>query len=397
MFAPLTSSDAIALLSPSAQVLTASARIDGGTGIAALLPWHEVHWPTLVALASFERAEVQLDRLLRAAPPGAVPDDVLQAMQAVHRVARFRAAELADAAGAAVDTLHAHGIDALWLKGAAMAMQHSAGFSLRGMGDLDVLVEPAQLAPARVALRQAGWSDGAEPASYASHHHDAPMLRPGGLRLELHTALFPPGHPFTQEPARAWLDRARQVHWQGRVARVLPAAWHLIHASTHWAWSHAGEIGSWQYLHDVPLLSSEWTLGGPEWNDVHKSSERLGASRPVGWALWTAARLSSATIDEPLLERLRGRPEFGRPLTEREWVLRAFSSPASSPSVAWSRFWWRRAMAGLGNESGAWPWALGRGTIEAGPSGGYRDLRPDRLSRAKLARWRRHLIRVLRS
>ncbi len=395
MLAPLTSADALALLLPSARVLVASALADGGVQLAARLPWNDVHWPTLLSLASFERAEAQLFRLLQRAPQGAVPDDALQAMQRACRVAVFRAAELADAAAAAVDALEARGVDALWLKGAALAMQHPAGFSVRGMGDLDLLVDPAQLQAARAALRGAGWSDGAAPETYASHHHDAPMHWRGGLRLELHSALFPPGHPFAPEPASVWLGRARRVNWGVRTVRVLPENWHVVHASIHWAWSHEGEIGSWQYLHDIQRLSSAWRPGGADWEAVLRHALLLGASRPVGWALWTAARLTAIPIDDATLERLRAGPERGRGLTEREWIVRAFYSPASSPSVSWSRFWWRRAMAGLGSAQGAWPWALGHGAVEllpaeepAGPPSGP-------LARWKLARWRRHLLRVL--
>ncbi len=394
MLAPLTSADAVALLSPSARVLAASAVADGGASVAARLPWHDVHWPTLLSLASFERAEAQLFRLLRNAPQGAVPDDALQAMQRAYRVAIFRAAELADAAAAAVDALEVRGINALWLKGAALAMQHADGFSVRGMGDLDLLVDPAQHAAARAALRGAGWSDGAIPETYLSHHHDAPMHWRGGLRLELHSALFPPGHPFAAEQAAVWLGRAHPVSWGARTVHVLPASWHVVHASIHWAWSHEGEVGSWQYLHDIHLLSSDWQPRGEEWEAVAQHALHLGASRPVGWALWAAARLTALRIDGATLDRLRGRPERGRGLTEREWIVRAFFSPASSPSVLWSRFWWRRAMAGLGSAEGAWPWALGHGREAlaaeepAGPPSGP-------LVRQKAARWRRHLARVL--
>ncbi len=397
MLAPLTSSDARALLSPSARVLVACALDDGGLSLVEQLPWPDLHWPTLMSLASFERAELQLYPVLRSAPPGAVPDAVLDTAQRVSRIASFRAAELADAAAAAVDALDANGITVLWLKGAALAMQHPAGFSVRGMGDLDLLVDPAQLEAARLALRAAGWADGEAPDAYLSHHHDAPMVRRGGLRLELHSSLFIPGHPFAPESASVWLSRAKRIDWGARAVHVLPATWHVVHASIHWAWSHEGEVGSWQYLHDMQLLTSSWEPGGPEWQAVQRHAELLGAARPVGWALWTAARLAGVPIDDATLDRLRPRPELGRGLTEREWVLRAFMSPASSPSVSWSRFWWRRAMAGLGRSGGAWPWALGHGAVEPSPAE-ERSGSPSRpLTREKLARWRRHLARVFGS
>ncbi|MDZ7632666.1 MAG: nucleotidyltransferase family protein [Gemmatimonadaceae bacterium] len=110
-------------------------------------------------------------------------------------------------------------------------------FALRSMGDLDLLVPGAQHAAARTALRAVGWTDGAAPESYANHHHEAPMLRPGGIRLELHSGLFPPGHPFAADSAEAGRSRSGEREWGGRRVQVLPAPWHLVHASVHWAWS----------------------------------------------------------------------------------------------------------------------------------------------------------------
>ena len=142
--------------------------------------------------------------------------------------------------------------------------------------------------------------------------------------------------------------------------RVLPAPWHMVHASVHWAWSHEGEVGSWQYLHDVHRLSAGWRGEDQNWTTVVRNAESIGAGGPVGWALWAAALLVDLDVAESAIDRLRVRRGLLSGLVEREWVLRAFHSPAASPSVAWSRFWWRRAMGGLGDAAMAWPWALGR-------------------------------------
>lgn len=398
MLARLTPRTATALLSPSARVLVAAASRGAGTDQAASLPWSDVHWPTLVALTSFERAESQVFRLLRAAPVGAVPDDVQRTVQGVYRVAVFRSAELADAAGIAADALDAAGLDVLWLKGAALAMQSTDDFSVRSMGDLDLLVPPGQHGAARDALRQAGWTDGVGAASYVDHHHDAPMLWRGGIRLELHSALFPPGHPFADDAAEVWLGRGVDVVWAGRRARVLSTAWHIVHASVHWTWSHEGEVGSWQYLHDMHRLSAGWAAGGSEWSDVVRHAASIGASIPVGWGLWAAERLAGLPVREEVLARLQGPlgPIGGllRGVVEREWVLRSFHSPAASPSVAWSRFWWRRAMGGLGDRSQAWPWLLGR----AGSAAQDAAQASGAASAGRRVRgWRRHLARVFGS
>ena len=392
MLEPLTRARATAMLSPSARVLAASASRDGGASQASLLPWSDVHWPTLVSLTVFERAEAQVFRLLRAAPVGAVPDAVLHSMQGIFRVAVFRAAELAEAAGRVVDAFAARGVDALWLKGAALAMQSPDEFSLRSMGDLDVLVAPSAAAEARTALRDFGWKDGVADPSYAAHHHDAPMLWRGGIRLELHHALFPPGHPFVEDGPAVWLGRGAPVQWGDRTVRVLKAPWHLVHASAHWAWSHEGEVGTWQYLHDVQHIAGRWSPADARWDEVATHARELGSAVPLGWALWTGARLGGIQVTEALIADLRGRSRSLSGMAEREWVLRAFHSPAASPSVMWSRYWWRYAMGGLGDVNRGWPWNLGR-VAEAAPSDAAGVVA---LTGTKVGRWRRHLARVLR-
>ncbi len=393
MLQPLTAARAVGLLSPSARILVAAASRDGGASQAALLPWCEVHWPSLVALTAFERAEAQAFRLMRAAPVGAVPDDVHQAMQGIFRVSVFRAAELAEATGRAVDALAARGVEALWLKGAALAMQSPDDFSVRSMGDLDVLVQPEGIDRARAALRDAGWSDGVADPSYAEHHHDAPMLWRAGVRLELHRGLFPPGHPFLDDQASIWLERSAHVRWGDRSVRVLPTAWHLVHAATHWAWSHEGAVGTWQFLRDVQALTAGWTEADERWAEVRRCARALGAAVPVGWALWSGARLGGLAVRESFLADLRRGPRLLTGLAEREWVLRAFQSPVASPSVAWSRFWWRYAMRGLGDSTAEWPWQAGRLPTPSGPTSAGATV----TAGTKVVRWRRHLARVLGS
>ena len=396
MLAPLTPIAARALLSPSARLLLTAALGEHSAASVAALPWGHVHWPTLVSLATHERAETHLSSLLQQAPPGVVPADVLQAMAGIARVARFRSIELAAAAGVAVDALAAVGITAVWLKGAALAMQRPEGFLIRGMGDLDLLLAESAQPAARTALRLAGWADSGPDERYEVHHHDAPMTWRGGLRLELHTGLFPPGHPFASCSVDDWLARAMTIRWEGRDVLVLQPAWHLTHASVHWAWSHEGEVGTWQYVHDAYVLSESVRATGAEWATVQHASTQLGAEAPVGWALWFAKMMGSFDLPAILMDGRNGTGGLLGGLQEREWIVRAWYSPAASPSVKWSRFWWRRSMDGLGDHQRAWPWRLGR---MAAPASAASDSQDGNIRQRQLfvavRRWRRHLARVL--
>jgi len=398
MLASLTAATATALLSPSARVLVASSAPDAGVARAASLPWSDVHWPTLVALATWERAESPIYRLLRAAPSGGVPADVMQAVQGLSRVAEFRAGELEQAATQSVDVLRAAGITPIWLKGAALAMQSPLGFGVRAMGDLDLLVEAGELGPARSALLAGGWDEGAVSRGYDGHHHVAPLVRHADLRLELHDAIFPPGHPFPDAAELSWRAHGVPWQWAGREVRVLDSAWHIAHASLHWAWSHEGSVGTWQFLHDI----HRFTVTDPDWDEVVAASRELGGAPVVGMALWSASRLAGVAVPESVVLALRGRPMAWDGLAERAWALRALHSPMASPSVRWSRFWWRRAVRGIGDEGGAWPWALGRAAaavsvpVSGSSPGGAAGIESGVRSGSRMAGWRRHLGRVLR-
>jgi hypothetical protein len=388
MLGPLSSHRAQCLLSPSARVLVAAAQPDAIE--VGELPWDQVHWPTLVKMMTYERAEVPVCGLLRRSSV-VVPEEVQRAVQALERVARFRAAELGAAAEATVDALSAAEVPVLWLKGAALAMQSPAGFGVRSMGDLDLLVAPADRERAQAALAGAGWVSRVAPG-YETHHHDAPMTRWGGLRLELHSALFPPNHPFADESAADWLARGVKVEWGARRVLVLPPAWHVVHASVHWAWSHEGTVGSWQYLHDILRLTVGWAADGSEWAAVIRNAREIGAAMPTGWAVWCARQLAGLEVSEEVIEHLRGRRRLSRGMAERQWVLAAFHSPAASPSVRWSRYWWRKAMHGLGDAGGRWPWAIGRMAslvpVVAPPPMTHAVSR-------RLSRWRRHLVHTI--
>ena len=399
MLAPLDARSAQALLSPSARIVAAASAPDGGASRVATLPWADVHWTTLLELAAFERAEAQVHRLLSIAPAGTVPAEVLRSLQGLARVAAFRAVELAEAAAAAQDALAGAGVAALWLKGAALAMQSPAQFAVRGMGDLDLLIAPADHERARQALRAAGWAGPIQSQGFEAHHHDAPMTWGSGTQLELHRGLFTPGHPFTDASVEAWIGRGVAHHWGNRVVTVLPPAWHVVHASVHWTWGHEGEIGTWQYLHDMHQLAT--TEGGPAfWGAVTAAARALGASAPVGWGLWSAAMLAGVPVEPDTWRGLRGGPGLAG-MVEREWVLRAFQSPAASPSVRWTRFWWRRAMGELGAAGGRFPWALGRAAVTAGAGAPVAGVgrTPELVSRggSGTGRWVPHLLRVLRS
>jgi hypothetical protein len=366
LLAPLDRDGARALLAPSARLVVAS--VDPLAPAPDATAWAAVQPGTLLALAQHERCEAALLALAQRAPAGAVAPVLLDGLRARARVAAFRAAGLEEGAEAALDALAAVGVPALWLKGAGLALADGDdGFARRPMGDLDLLVEPSELSRAVAALTAAGWTAGSTARDYdGRHHHLAPMTWLGdpAVRLELHRAVWPPGHPFAEVAVSAWLAAGRPVLWRGRSALVPSAPWALAHAATHWAWSHEGVTGSWQWLRDLRAL------GTAELDTLGDVASGLGVRRPVGWAVRVAGLLGPlpASVAAAAVWSGRGRRGLGA-VADRQWVVRAFAAGAPTPGVAWDRRWWRWSMGGLGDGAGAWPWAVGVDPLPPVPRG----------------------------
>lgn len=387
MLASLDRAAAWRLLAPSARLVVASVREGAGIGAPQ---WQAAAPATLLALAGHERCEGALLALAERAPAGAVDPTVLEGLRQRARVAAFRAAGLAEGADAALDAMERAGVPAVWLKGAGLALAHGDdGFAVRPMGDIDLLVAADRLADAAHALERAGWTPTGDAKAYAvAHHHLAPFRWRGDplVRLELHHDLWTPGHPFPTVEADAWAAAARVVTWRGHRALVPSPAWGMAHAAAHWAWSHEGAVGTWQWLRDVAALGPMVSLA-----ELDHAVRVLGVARPTGWALRVASLLG---VLPPALEPATGwrgaLPPGLAGVAERQWVLRAFAVGAPTPGVAWDRWWWRRSMGGLGDATGAWPWALG-----VGPGGG-----PGRLTGTQAVvhagRWRGYLGRLAR-
>ena len=164
----------------------------------------------------------------------------------VERARELSRQALLDAAAVeALDTLAAAGVDALLLKGPALARALYAPDEHRGYSDVDLLVSPADLPEARTALTGVGYKHGEEVFGIDDVgeilHSETWSRRveagPGSpLLIDLHWRL-----PGCEAPAEAaWEALARRrasIELNGREAAVLDRealALHLaIHAAQH--------------------------------------------------------------------------------------------------------------------------------------------------------------------
>lgn len=196
----------------------------------------------IAAWAAWEDAELWLRRrlhdleILERAP--ASLRDALQ--RAGHRAAQAHLAIDAETERV-VTALAAADVPCLLIKGQARrAMAPPSLLDTRRTSDVDILIRASDAMDAWDALRAGGYAplaphpDAPPPRSDMwgeSRHHLRPLVRPGGVAVELHVSTS-----WELPPAAAWerlSATAREYAWRGLTVRCPSATELLWHALTH--------------------------------------------------------------------------------------------------------------------------------------------------------------------
>lgn len=318
----------------------------GGLGASERAILDTVRWDRLVAIALLENATTTLARQVSVLPPELVPAEAAARVRKLARVWEFKLGVLHARLGEALALLHGAGIDVALLKGAALAVTAYASFAERGMGDVDLLIDPARGRQAHELLQAAGWSwdrDRFPDGAYGAHHHLPPLAdtRGSGLRLELHTAPLPAGHRYRLSSADL-LAGARMVHVAGVPVRVPEPHLHVVHAAAHLAWSHLMESGAWNTLRDVATLATSRML---DWGRLVEVARGTGTMHSTYWTLRLARTLVGLPVPDEILGALE--PRVSRPMLaalERHFVHLVLRDDFACPSVSLKRRLWRVAL-----------------------------------------------------
>lgn len=244
-----------------------------------------------------------------------------------------------------VAAFEAAGIRAVLLKGAALARSVYASVADRPMLDLDVLVPADGTDAARAAALSAGWvwkHDVRYAPFYSTHHHLPPLRDGRGTRalLELHTGLFPGGHPF-QLKVDDVVARAVRIDRRGPAVLIPSAEDHLVYLCGHWVWSHMMNGGAWRALRDVGALAER---GGLDWDRAVAQTRSALATTCVYWTLRLARRLAGVRVPDAVLSTLEPpTPAFARDRLERYFVWQ-LGGARSCPSVRLGRMLWSAAL-----------------------------------------------------
>jgi hypothetical protein len=166
-------------------------------------------------------------------------DEMAQAISAIlgadRWAVRARRAHFVRQVQDVVRTLRAVGIDPVLLKGAhrALALDEAAG-EYESV-DIDLLVSRHEAKAACAALAASGYAQPAPYATrafYAGHHHAPPLVRAGGVPVEIH-------HALERDPVAVPNDAAElapfitAISLSGETYRVLDATGSALHLALH--------------------------------------------------------------------------------------------------------------------------------------------------------------------
>lgn len=328
--------------------------------LAALLATGTVDWPALLALADRERATGVLWRRLRGHSLPALPDELRAAFERVAMISEFTAGYLEQRLGESMAALNATGIDAVLLKGAALAVSAYGSFAERPMGDVDLAVAGGEAERAFATFQCVGWRWDAAAfprEKYRGHHHFPPLIDERGMdvRLELHTDLFVAGSPFALSVTQLFGD-GREVRI-GKGRAIIPSPEHLLlHTCIHYTWSHMMLFGAWRAFRDVIALSG----AGVDWDRFVGEAERQKASSACFWTLRLAERLAGATLPGEVMRRLeRSVSPSMLSIGERHAAREMFPSSDGCPSQWLRRRLWELSIRPRASgHGGVRPWEL---------------------------------------
>lgn len=220
------------------------------------------------------------------------------------------------------------GIDAIVLKGAALAHVAYPEPAHRTLSDIDLLVHPRDVARASKVLRELGyWTKANDPEP--QHHLPIHYSADGHMGIELHHHVLKGPLPYGIEIDALW-ERSQIAIIAGTPARVLSAADALFLTCVHLSYVH---LYRWYALRGlIDILAITTTHGtAVDWEGFVRNVILSHADGAVYWPL----RLSQLWLGAPIPERVLSRIA-PPPLVERV-IAKVFESDRFLRSSAGGR------------------------------------------------------------
>lgn len=296
-------------------------------------------WEAIAALSlAHGVSTLLLERLRSRAETPCIPASILTDFEAVRVRTAMRNLRLYTELAIVMRALREHDLPFILLKGAHLAELVYENLSLRGMGDVDLLVRESHLAAVKEAIRGLGYSQyikTAEKMKSTSAHHLVPFEKEGAAPIEVHWTL-PAIARVGAEPAELW-ERARPAEIAGCRAFVLAPDDLLLHTCVHASLHHRFGIGL-RPLMDIAAILARYN-GALDWDRLHCSAEQWHLSKSVSLTLRVARELVGAPVPDHALTQLPVNPELIQWAKHQVRTRSQELGDAASVSPRLARFW----------------------------------------------------------
>jgi hypothetical protein len=228
------------------------------------IPVAEVDWAIQAGMGPLLQGESERQ-------PELLPAPLAARVRAADRLARLQSAERLEATSEILDRCGQRVGPITLLKGISIATEHHRRPHDRAMGDIDLLVEVAAARGLESALLELGYRYlGAPGLDYSRHHHGPPLVHARtGVRVEVHTALFPAHSGWSERPPfspSSIRSELRPGSFAGRDVFRLSPELQLAYIATHAALAFHPAVGARALLDSLLLLRN--TGAGLGWDRV---------------------------------------------------------------------------------------------------------------------------------
>ncbi len=263
----------------------------------------EIDWVEFVRLALHHDTQSLTYRNLHQICADIVPSGVLQPLRARHEADTKESRLLAKELIAILAFLAAHGICVVPFKGPALSVRLYGDLSLRGFGDLDIMVCERDVLRARRLLLDRGyapeWVETGELSQFLREKHEMLLYRVDGkVRVDLHWRFTSRSACLAGDPDRL-LQHLETISIEGEEVRSLRLETYLLLLSMHAA-KHR-----WVQLKMICDIAEILAAPDLDWHYVLYEADDLGLRRVLGIGLLLAQRLLGATLPPKLAQDVK--------------------------------------------------------------------------------------------
>jgi hypothetical protein len=220
-------------------------------------------------LAEFAEAELRwiletglaplLLRAVKSDPEVPRSSSLWQQLKSAELAARVLTGDRMEAMVKIIDRCHRKAVNLTLLKGISICQQYYPEPHLRSMGDIDFLVDEADLTTVHSVLLRLGYNQRTTFREfYRAHHHGMPWFHPQkGIWIEVHRALFRADSQLGKLTAFSSGNikaESTPSLFEGRHVSRLSPEFQLIYTASHWARTLDANRGVFGLLDAIYLL-----------------------------------------------------------------------------------------------------------------------------------------------